>query len=286
MANKCGACGRFASTIDSTKCSSCTHLFHRKCASIPIDGRISNKWQCSGCKAKNVCASGVNTIATPSSCSSGGTDTEFGDAQLGSDDRGRCETNVDLANELKLIREQLTTIAREMVSFRQEITNINSNVSEISNRVSDVEKRIACLEEQATNLTSQPGGSKVEDSVAELKCRLNERDQELLLNDLEISGVIEQKGENPLHLVTMLAAKIGTELDERDVVSARRIGMRREEIPGSGDKRRPRPDPKILTEGTAQGSVLGPLHFLSYVNESETQFLLPIRRRYVSSRIG
>ncbi|CAG5057785.1 unnamed protein product [Parnassius apollo] len=109
-----------------------------------------------------------------------------------------------------------------MVSFRHEITNINSNVSEISNRVSDVEKRIACLEQQATDLPSQPGGSKVEDSIAELKCRLNERDQELLLNDLEISGVIEQKGENPLHLVTMLAAKIGTELDERDVVSARR----------------------------------------------------------------
>ncbi|CAG4954397.1 unnamed protein product [Parnassius apollo] len=217
MANKCGACGRFASTVDSIKCSSCTHLFHRKCASIPIDGRISNKWQCSGCKAKNVYASGVNTIATPSTCSSGGKDTEFGDAQLGSDDRGRCETNVDLANELKLIREQLTTIAREMVSFRHEITNINSNVSEISNRVSDVEKRIGCLEQQATDLPSQPGGSKVEDSIAELKCRLNERDQELLLNDLEISGVIEQKGENPLHLVTMLAAKIGTELDERDV---------------------------------------------------------------------
>ncbi|CAG5004062.1 unnamed protein product [Parnassius apollo] len=97
MANKCGACGRFASTMDS---------INDRCASIPIDGRISNKWQCSGCKAKNVCASGVNTIATPSSCSSGGTDTEFGDAQLGSDDRGRCETNVDLANELKLIREQ------------------------------------------------------------------------------------------------------------------------------------------------------------------------------------
>ncbi|CAG4940238.1 unnamed protein product [Parnassius apollo] len=196
--------------------------FHRKCASIPIDGRISNKWQCSGCKAKNVCASGVNTFATPSSCSSGGTDTVFSDAQLGSDDRGRCESNVDLANELKLIREQFTTIAREMVSFRHEITDINSNV-EISNRVSDVKKRIACLEQQATDLPSQPRGSKVEDSIAELKCRLNERDQELLLNDLEISGVIEQKGENPLHLVTMLAAKIGIELDERDVVSARRL---------------------------------------------------------------
>ncbi|CAG5056226.1 unnamed protein product [Parnassius apollo] len=88
------------------------------------------------------------------------------------DDGGRCETNVDLANELKLIREQLTTIAREMVSFRQEITNINSNVSEISNRVSDVEKRIACLKQQATDLPSQPGASKVEDSIAELKCRL------------------------------------------------------------------------------------------------------------------
>ncbi|CAG5015768.1 unnamed protein product [Parnassius apollo] len=200
MANKCGACGRFASTIDSIKCASCTHLFHRKCASIPIDGRISNKWQCSGCKAKNVCASGVNTIATPSSCSSGGTDTEFGDAQLGSDDGGRCETNVDLANELKLIREQLTTIAREMVSFRQEITNINSNVSEISNRVSDVEKRIACLEQQATDLPNQPGGSKVEDSIAELKCRLNERDQELLLNDLEISGRPRSENEENDHI--------------------------------------------------------------------------------------
>ncbi|XP_072948712.1 uncharacterized protein [Epargyreus clarus] len=237
MTNKCSGCGKFASVMDGAKCCKCSSVFHRQCANINSDSRVPNKWQCRGCKSKIPCASASS--ATPKSSSSGGMDTEFTDALIDHANRGHHSTNIDIANEMRLIREQLTTIVHEITSFRQEMSTINSNVSELSLRIGDVEKKVLRLEQNTTSSQISSADPQVEETLVELKKQLNDRDQDLFMNDVEIAGVCELKGENPLHLVTALATKIGVELDERDVVSVARAGVRRAE--DSGDKPRPRP---------------------------------------------
>ncbi|KAI8423595.1 hypothetical protein MSG28_012673 [Choristoneura fumiferana] len=62
---------------------------------------------------------------------------------------------------------------------------------------------------------------------AELKAELNDRDQDLLLGDLEISGIPEAASENGSHLVGLVARSLGVVLDERDIVFAARVGAPR-----------------------------------------------------------
>lgn len=231
MANKCGACGRFASISESVKCMKCSLSFHKQCVKISNDARIQ-KWQCRECKSKAPGAS-VTAIGTPSSGGSGSTDAEFTDACVESGDRGRCEC-VDLNKDIKFIREQLTNILNEMSFFRQEILNINRNLGELNNRVGDVEKRVATLEQKASDTNSVSEASKMEETITELKSQLNDRDQALFLTDIEISGVEEVKGENPLNIVSLIASKIGVSLEERDVVSVMRTGVRHTRDDASG----------------------------------------------------
>ncbi|GBP50682.1 Dual specificity protein phosphatase 22 [Eumeta japonica] len=67
---------------------------------------------------------------------------------------------------------------------------------------------------------------------------LQECYQDLLANDVQVSNVSEIPGENPTHLAILIGVKLGLELDERDVVSTTRVGVRREE---EGTTGRPRP---------------------------------------------
>ncbi|XP_072946388.1 uncharacterized protein [Epargyreus clarus] len=239
MANKCGACGRFASTNESVKCTKCSVSFHKQCVKISNDAR-TQKWQCRECKPKAPGASAA-TVCTPSPEGSSGTDTEFTDARIESADRGRCE-NADLTTDIKFIREQLSNILREMTCFRQEILKINKNLGDLSNRVGDVEKRIEVLEQRTSDTNVSSVASNLEESVTELRCQLNDRDQALFLTDVEITGVEETKGENLLSIVSLIATKIGVSLEERDVVSAMRTGVRRPHDNLTGAiKQRPRP---------------------------------------------
>ncbi|CAH2108264.1 unnamed protein product [Euphydryas editha] len=60
--------------------------------------------------------------------------------------------------------------------------------------------------------------------VARLQQELHERDREALLADVEIGHLPEERGENVVRAVTVLAARLGVALDERDIVFAERVG--------------------------------------------------------------
>ncbi|CAG4940226.1 unnamed protein product [Parnassius apollo] len=76
----------------------------------------------------------------------------------------------------------------------------------------------------------------LEDTISELRVQLNERDQDLLANDLEISGLPEQKGENPINTVVLCAKKIGLDIDHREIVHAERAGILRTSYNNSAQK--------------------------------------------------
>ncbi|CAK1579703.1 unnamed protein product [Parnassius mnemosyne] len=239
MANKCGLCGKFLSQTDGVKCSKCPLAYHRHCVNINPDTKISAKWMCKTSKPKGSC-SGVNSTPRQSSTHA---ETEvitetFMDVRVqGSNERL-------LAQEIRFLRTELQTFSGEMVNFRQEVGKLNATKTEFNSILDSVENRVTCLELQVKDEKKVAPASELVETVAQLKRDLNYKDQAALLNDLELIGVPEQNGENRMHLFSLVAQNLGIELDERDVVSVERSGMRRDQVSTAIEP--PRPIPIII----------------------------------------
>ncbi|KAL0869209.1 hypothetical protein ABMA27_007486 [Loxostege sticticalis] len=119
----------------------------------------------------------------------------------------RCEGRVDV------VEERLETLEREA----------GGNHVAVGARVDAVEARMEAVERRRAE-AGPDDAEGLRRTVEELKLELNERDQEALLADLEIGQLPEQKGENPVHAVIVLATRLGVPLEERDVVFAERVG--------------------------------------------------------------
>ncbi|CAG5034621.1 unnamed protein product [Parnassius apollo] len=85
--------------------------------------------------------------------------------------------------------------------------------------MSEIETRISALENKSSQIATSSNTIALEDAIAELKVQLNNRDQELLSNDVEISGITELGGENLMSTVTVLSTKLGITLDKKDIVN-------------------------------------------------------------------
>lgn len=164
----------------------------------------------------------VDNTATP--------DEPFQDANMG-------EVNIlssSLAEEIRLLRVEMASARSEMTSFRQEIAQLNLNMADFNKRVDAVEVRVSQIEQQIANNNVTENTTLV-DTIDQLKADLNDREQEELLNDIEIAGVPENSGENVVHLTSLIIKKIGIDINENDVVSADRKGPKRD-----GDRHRHR----------------------------------------------
>ncbi|XP_045455251.1 uncharacterized protein LOC123668162 [Melitaea cinxia] len=216
MANKCHQCGKFIATADGAKCTKCACLFHRLCVNLSPDHRIPLKWQCQGCKSGPM--EGVSHNKINSLTSSPDTDIFLEAAD---------NTVSSLAQEMRLLRAELGSVAKTMSSFKEELARLNTVVGSLTKKFEDIEVRLNVLEASNGDRSSVTNDQQLSDLVAQLRAELNDREQEGLQNDIEIAGLEEKNGENPTHLVLSLATKLGYELEERDVVSAERVGSRR-----------------------------------------------------------
>ena len=130
---------------------------------------------------------------------------------------------IDLAIELRLFRAEITALRGELVGVREEIAALRSSFQICTSRIDGVEDRISLLEKKMDECVEPK--NQLQDTIEELKFQLNERDQAILFNDLEISGVPETNGENVVHVITLCATALGVTVDERDIVYAERVGM-------------------------------------------------------------
>ncbi|KAI5641083.1 hypothetical protein NE865_06739 [Phthorimaea operculella] len=134
-------------------------------------------------------------------------------------------------------------VADQMSSFTQtllvKIDSLASSLCKIDSRFDEMELRISKLEKRFDN--SEPSKQSSENNavndirvnelaatVDRLTRELNDREQELLLNEIEISGIPESSAENPVHIAAIVSSKLGVQLEERDIVSAARVGVRRD----------------------------------------------------------
>lgn len=223
---KCTGCGRAVQKKEGVVCSSCASHLHRACVNIPQEVRVSSSWLCPSCKAQtprkyntDIAITGASSDIEPS-------------PTPGSDGRspavlatGACG---GLEEQMKLFRDEITAMRSEMTCLRQEVSKFSSYLETMGKRIHDVEERVTSLENRISVSESSPHqNSMLLDTIAELRQVVSDRDQELLANDIEITGLPETKGENVTHIMTLMAKKLGVNLVSNDIVYAERRGARR-----------------------------------------------------------
>ncbi|KAI5630931.1 hypothetical protein NE865_16355 [Phthorimaea operculella] len=126
----------------------------------------------------------------------------------------------------QLINQQVSALADRILSRIEDVVH---TVENLNIRIDGIEDRVASIEHQlAEGLTGSDNDQKQNTLIENLKSELNDRDQELLQNDLEISGIPEVAGENPINIVSLVGSKLGVNILPSDIVSAARVGARRD----------------------------------------------------------
>jgi prefoldin subunit 5 len=224
--------------------------YHRECVGMPAHSKINSPWVCLTCKA---------TLPRDSNANTPSKDT---DEDMEEPSSGPGTGPDSLISELRLVREEIGSLRTEITHFRKEMKDVradiaacNSNMLKLSEHVDMLDKQVHDLEARidrntnsVTSITQRLNNmdSRLEEAEAQkehhtdvsqvlelqatieqLKSELNDKEQNSLMNDLEISGLPEQQHENTVHMVKLIAAKMGVTIDDRDVVEAWRAGPRR-----------------------------------------------------------
>jgi hypothetical protein len=145
----------------------------------------------------------------------------------------RDKTQLSILSEF---RQEFTECLSEMREFRKEMAQLRESFAAVVSRLDSVELRVTELEQRGPSMEPDRV-SELERTITELRLELNDRDQEALLSDIEIGLLPEDKGENVIHAVTVLAARLGVTLEARDVVFAERVGAP-QDVGGAGRPRR------------------------------------------------
>ncbi|KAJ2944161.1 hypothetical protein O0L34_g18132 [Tuta absoluta] len=187
------------------------------------------------------------------------------------------------AADLKTYLTEL--INTQVQSLREAITNLTDVVKAQSIRMEQLEARVLALENKPTTDEQHVCDVKtLENTISHLQAELCDRDQALLINDLEISGCPESTNENCTHLAIAIAKKIGVELDERDIVSAERAGPPRAPAPG-GAPARPRPLAVRLARRAPRDDVLHAARVRRGLDTSGLHLPGPATPLYVNERM-
>ncbi|CAG4970734.1 unnamed protein product [Parnassius apollo] len=223
---KCGAYDKFLSKVDSIRCN-CSAAFHKACVGIPETSSVNGAWVCPGCKIKKPGEDNTSTLVKGLA----NTYQSNPNSTNNSADNTTEELKVDLVLE---IRSELKAIREEVHECRLEISEFKATLSAFEIRMREIETRISALKNKNSQIASSSNTSALQDTITELKVQLNNRDQELLSNDVEISSITELGGENLMSTVTVLSTKLGITLDKRDIFNVERVGLaRRNRVEGS-----------------------------------------------------
>lgn len=228
----CLACKNKIERGDALHCTKCKECYHYKCINMTSAfyrekyHELSKRWTCPKCENSVRGRRNDDTPASPADFRP--VNEQTGQIQI-------CE----LVAELRLLREEMSAVRVEIKEFSCTVAHLTDAINNCDRKVDNLTVRVEALEK------SQHDNPHVsfERTVADLKAELNDRDQEMLSNDIEIAGIPEEMAERSVHLVLSVAQKLGVALQEHDLVSAERVGAVRRAEPGAAE---PRPRPIVV----------------------------------------
>lgn len=136
------------------------------------------------------------------------------------------QIRLDFQLSIVTLGNQLSTLTSRIDALEKENTHLHTLIAELHNTDVKPDQR----NEELTTLVSQ------------LKTEINEREQDSLQNDIEITCIPESENESTETLIIAIAAKLGVSVEARDIVSSSRAGPRRLVADSSsGAVLRPRP---------------------------------------------
>ncbi|KAJ2938935.1 hypothetical protein O0L34_g17746 [Tuta absoluta] len=203
---------------------------------------------------------------------------DYGTAGMSSNDK--------MAAELRMFRLQFT---EEMQASRTQLAQLNESFSRLVSRVEVCESRLDLLADRIEIIERRVGEREAMkpdtmEAIDELKAELNRRDQDQLMNDMEISCIPEQQNENLQHIAITLARKVGVELFEQDIVHATRVGL--VQAPTQEDRpSRPRTIVVSLTRRTVRDQLLKSARVRRGATTEGTDLPGPPRRFYFNERL-
>lgn len=189
MSSTCNQCNKVVQTADSMKCLTCKNQVHISCAKITsaIFKKMSEEdretWICAKCKTgQSPLPSNPNSV----------------DSSI-------------LLTEIKKLSSQLHSMNSKLVSFERTIVHNNSIIEDYTNKILVLEEKLKKVD-------------KLEAEVIELKKFVtyldktnNEREQQLLSNNIEIFGLTEKHDENLTSSLMKIASNVGQVIKEEDI---------------------------------------------------------------------
>ncbi|KAJ8734422.1 hypothetical protein PYW08_013672 [Mythimna loreyi] len=314
---KCGGCGQFLARAECIRCTKCPGSYHPTCIGV-TSTKVAPNWLCPDCKTKiprkdnsatpvKGPSDGITVSGQPDTTrSSPGTQLAVAnqgavveqatvEAAIKQPTQPLSQIRTDsgelnVAYEIRCFREELSAMRVELRLFRDEMASLKADVGMCGERMSAIEGKVSHLEKRFEETGSSSSYDHLEETISELKLQLNDRDQDLLLNDVMIAGIPEVKDESPLHTLKLVSVRLGVNIDDRDIVNVERIGAVRRNftVAGSEDTAEP-PRPRALAVRLARRAVRDQLLRAARVRRGLTTADLelrgPPRRFYLNERL-
>lgn len=182
-----------------------------------------------------------------------------------------------MLTEMRLFREELRATRLQMETLNKTISCLSLRIDDCDGKINQLDARVSSVE---ARLVDGPTTSLM-DTIEQLKAEIHDRDQELLSNDLEITGLPEERGENTEQLVRTLGIKLGVSLTEHELVSALRVGRSLE----STTLPRPRPIVVRLARRATRDQLIKAARVRRDITTEGTGLPVPYRRFYVNERL-
>lgn len=189
----------------------------------------------------------------------------------------------DLVDEIRLFKDEMRAVREEMQALRSKVEDFTSAIKRCDERIDGLASRMDDLERIQCDKVSAYTLS-LERSIVDLKMDLNDREQEMLRNDIEIAGIPEVGGEGTVHIVLTVADKLGVTVTDMDIVSAERVGPPR--VATSGEMGpRPRPITVRFTRREPRDQLLAAARVRRRVTTEGMDLTVTPRPFYVNERL-
>ncbi|KAJ8707185.1 hypothetical protein PYW08_011319 [Mythimna loreyi] len=177
---------------------------------------MKTNWVCPPCKGSKKVDTSVSEVLAPGTRTNNSVDSASSPNPPFTAQTTDSEILLNLTSEIKLLRGDVGDLKSHINYVSEHLTKCYSRLDEYDTRIKSLEKR----EEEIISLNN---------TIINLREQLNAHAQTTLKNELEISGINEIKNENPLHIVRVIAHKIGVPIDDQDLDYVTRVGPRRQQ---------------------------------------------------------